>query len=230
MGIFPIAMNILQFWLIDSIVKASSGPVALEADVEEIATAHPDREPLFNAPSDDEDDDDHHHRRLRRPGDLENQLDRHTDHSSLGSPTKSYATTGITTPDDDERKSLNYKPVTEEPVESHSYPPSLSNSFTSGSPSSSTKRTKRLSNSIPLSRSNSASGGSKTPPHITAHNTQSTSLTAKESGNEWAVTWGEEDDDDAWGRPDEPSEAPKQPGRGHGAGVMQPEPRARRLS
>ncbi|KAG1805208.1 vacuolar membrane protein-domain-containing protein [Suillus subaureus] len=41
MGLFPIIMNILQFWLIDSIVKASS-------------KLH--REPLFRAPEDDEDD------------------------------------------------------------------------------------------------------------------------------------------------------------------------------
>ncbi|KAJ7693899.1 vacuolar membrane protein-domain-containing protein [Mycena rosella] len=49
MGVFPILMNILQFWLIDSIVKASG--VALDLD-----TPDPlDREPLFGAPDDDDD-------------------------------------------------------------------------------------------------------------------------------------------------------------------------------
>ncbi|KAF9034972.1 hypothetical protein BDZ89DRAFT_495987 [Hymenopellis radicata] len=54
MGIFPIVMNVLQFWLIDSIVKASE-PSTLSLDTD----AHDglDREPLFGVPSDDEDDD-----------------------------------------------------------------------------------------------------------------------------------------------------------------------------
>ncbi|KAG5732909.1 Transmembrane protein 110, partial [Termitomyces sp. T112] len=46
MGIFPIVMNVLQFWLIDSIVKASTKTLALEDGID--ATPH-DREPLFNA-------------------------------------------------------------------------------------------------------------------------------------------------------------------------------------
>ncbi|KAF7355681.1 hypothetical protein MSAN_01485900 [Mycena sanguinolenta] len=50
MGIFPIIMNILQFWLIDSIVKASG--VALDPDAPDPL----DREPLFHDP-DDEDDE-----------------------------------------------------------------------------------------------------------------------------------------------------------------------------
>ncbi|KAJ7749249.1 vacuolar membrane protein-domain-containing protein [Mycena olivaceomarginata] len=52
MGIFPILMNILQFWLIDSIVKASG--VALDLDSPDPL----DREPLFRSPDDDDDDDD----------------------------------------------------------------------------------------------------------------------------------------------------------------------------
>jgi hypothetical protein len=47
MGIFPIIMNIVQFWLIDSIVKAS----AIAQDVESI---HQDRDPLFSAPIEDD--------------------------------------------------------------------------------------------------------------------------------------------------------------------------------
>lgn len=54
MGVFPIIMNILQFWLIDSIVKASTEePLSLDSDAHD----NLDREPLFGAPSDDEDED-----------------------------------------------------------------------------------------------------------------------------------------------------------------------------
>ncbi|KZT43000.1 hypothetical protein SISSUDRAFT_1030178 [Sistotremastrum suecicum HHB10207 ss-3] len=51
MGIFPIIMNVIQFWIIDSIVKASSqGPVALGYQAAS--------EPLIDdVPSDHEDDD-----------------------------------------------------------------------------------------------------------------------------------------------------------------------------
>src|SRR5882762_1308924 len=45
MGLFPILMNVLQFWLVDSIVKASSA-VVLPSDSPRNST---DREPLFNA-------------------------------------------------------------------------------------------------------------------------------------------------------------------------------------
>lgn len=67
MGLFPIIMNIVQFWLIDSIVKSNA-----ESD----SDVHPssatsrhsyDREPLFNHNSDDDDDDDDD-----RPHDIEN--------------------------------------------------------------------------------------------------------------------------------------------------------------
>lgn len=53
MGLFPIFMNVVQFWLIDSIVKASGNA--------EIALNQPDssdREPLFHSSDDDGDDDD----------------------------------------------------------------------------------------------------------------------------------------------------------------------------
>ncbi|KAG2343662.1 hypothetical protein BDR05DRAFT_883813 [Suillus weaverae] len=55
MGLFPIIMNILQFWLIDSIVKASSTSVELPTSSPRMSDVH-DREPLFRAPEDDEDD------------------------------------------------------------------------------------------------------------------------------------------------------------------------------
>ncbi|KAL4264337.1 Vacuolar membrane protein [Pleurotus pulmonarius] len=95
MGIFPIAMNILQFWLIDSIVKASSttSPLALETDADGA-----DREPLFRGSMDDEDDDNDD-----GPGrDIENR--RHRVRSPSRSPArsrdrqKSSSSTSLTTP------------------------------------------------------------------------------------------------------------------------------------
>lgn len=53
MGIFPIFMNVIQFWLIDSIVKASTSSTAVRSNSDS-----QDREPLFNSPDDDDDDDD----------------------------------------------------------------------------------------------------------------------------------------------------------------------------
>jgi len=113
MGIFPIIMNILQFWLIDSIVKASS-IIALDGN----SPSHFDsehREPLFNIPSDDEDDD---------PGDLENQRRiRRLPFPSDGQRGKSS--------DVDEPKSTSSSAIHDD----HSYPPSLSNSITLVAPS-----------------------------------------------------------------------------------------------
>ncbi|KAI0080820.1 hypothetical protein K474DRAFT_1636771 [Panus rudis PR-1116 ss-1] len=69
MGIFPIIMNVLQFWLIDSIVKASAQntTVVLPTDTPR-SSADEDREPLFQAMSDDEDED----AQVIRPHDIEN--------------------------------------------------------------------------------------------------------------------------------------------------------------
>jgi hypothetical protein len=65
MGLFPIAMNILQFWLIDSIVKATQQPaVALDSEEGHDSDV---REPLFRASEDDDDDDD----AGERPRDIE---------------------------------------------------------------------------------------------------------------------------------------------------------------
>ena len=50
MGIFPIIMNIAQFWLIDSIVKASATAMAAQG----IVPTHQDRDPLLSAPAVDD--------------------------------------------------------------------------------------------------------------------------------------------------------------------------------
>ncbi|KAL1739115.1 vacuolar membrane protein-domain-containing protein [Schizophyllum fasciatum] len=134
MGLFPIIMNILQFWLIDSIVKASE--VALPSHDEHLDEHDPlDREPLFEARSDDEDDD------VGRPRhDIENP--RSTSHSRSPmrrsrSIHKDDAFTSIrsaslgdikgTPPSDSEGHD-----------EHHSYPPSLSSSLASASSAAST--------------------------------------------------------------------------------------------
>lgn len=55
MGLFPIFMNVVQFWLIDSIVKASgNAEIALPFNQPDSS----DREPLFHSSDDDDDDDD----------------------------------------------------------------------------------------------------------------------------------------------------------------------------
>ena len=56
MGLFPIIMNVLQFWLIDSIVKAHTQPLALTDDTPRLDARDGDREPLFRADSSDEDE------------------------------------------------------------------------------------------------------------------------------------------------------------------------------
>ena len=50
MGIFPIIMNIVQFWLIDSIVKASATAMTAQG----IVPTHQDRDPLLSAPAVDD--------------------------------------------------------------------------------------------------------------------------------------------------------------------------------
>jgi len=55
MGLFPIFMNVVQFWLIDSIVKASGNAgITLPSNQPDSS----DREPLFHTLDDDGDDDD----------------------------------------------------------------------------------------------------------------------------------------------------------------------------
>lgn len=52
MGVFPILMNIIQFWIIDSIVKSSKEPVKL--DPEGGLVTDEDREPLISTEDEEE--------------------------------------------------------------------------------------------------------------------------------------------------------------------------------
>lgn len=63
MGIFPIIMNILQFWFIDSIVKAHHHNVRLDAATD----SQVDHEPLFRSSSDDEDQGGHVRHDIENP-------------------------------------------------------------------------------------------------------------------------------------------------------------------
>ncbi|KAG6850644.1 hypothetical protein H0H93_010837 [Arthromyces matolae] len=115
MGIFPIIMNVLQFWLIDSIVKASTKSVALEDN--ESHDGRPDREPLFNATSDDEDVDYRHN-------DIERAPTRPRPHL----PTPNLHVESTDSIRDDYKSGANS--IVEDSAE-HSYPPSLSTSYSS---------------------------------------------------------------------------------------------------
>jgi len=57
MGLFPIIMNVLQFWLIDSIVKAHAPPLTLADGSSRLGSHDGDREPLFLADGSDEEED-----------------------------------------------------------------------------------------------------------------------------------------------------------------------------
>ena len=58
MGLFPITMNILQFWLIDSIVKASAKQIDTTQSERPPRTPAGDNEPLINASDSNSDDED----------------------------------------------------------------------------------------------------------------------------------------------------------------------------
>ncbi|KAI0940023.1 hypothetical protein AcV5_001242 [Taiwanofungus camphoratus] len=155
MGLFPIMMNVIQFWVIDSIVKSSPvASVALPSDSRR-CSLDPDNEPLFRASSDDEDDGGS----LPTRHDIENPRLRSRSHSrdgltedlpigepkSLSSGTATIAGSGSNTP---VPKAIDID-VGSHTAAAHAYPPSLSSSFasTSMSPAS----------SVPSSRSKSAS-------------------------------------------------------------------------
>lgn len=133
MGLFPIMMNVIQFWLIDSIVKASvhGAPVALPTDA-----VDPDQEPLFRGSIDDDDEDDNH------PHDIENPPVRPRSYSPLKdgriSPTeeenKSSTAISITPAASGSGTPKNVEDHALHPVV-HAYPPSMGS--TSSSPASS---------------------------------------------------------------------------------------------
>lgn len=132
MGLFPILMNIIQFWLIDSIVKASGSALALptESARGSIDSAN---EPLFQADPDEDEDDDGEPPRH----DIENPAPRSVSRSrddsvkqapdeskSFGSEATTAAGSGSNTP----LPKVVDSPSA--PVDIHAYPPSLASTAT----------------------------------------------------------------------------------------------------
>ncbi|KAF7352443.1 hypothetical protein MVEN_01209000 [Mycena venus] len=126
MGIFPIIMNILQFWLIDSIVKASG--VALDLD-----TPDPlDREPLFHTPDEDDDDETPNARHYNHAQtDIESHP--HPVNRPLSpSSGRSRSSDKLRTPMEPKSSGSS---SSSQPVDIHAYPPSTASSASSVSSS-----------------------------------------------------------------------------------------------
>ena len=120
MGIFPIIMNVLQFWLIDSIVKASGNSyVELDDNSSESELyVTQDCEPLFRAPEDEDED-------YYRPSDIENGRARQSSSPPSYDVRDKPFITGST------EYNNHYPATTSEQHADHSYPPSLASSMSS---------------------------------------------------------------------------------------------------
>ncbi|KAF8914263.1 vacuolar membrane protein-domain-containing protein [Gymnopilus junonius] len=202
MGIFPITMNIVQFWLIDSIVKASTtGPLTL--DVEQ--GTYEDHEPIFHAP---ENDDDHGHgadvsdsRRFRNSI---SSLDSRGLHSQDDLSFATEDATKVSTPNPKSSASSS-KHV----IESHEYPPSLSSSFSSNASypnkvpreaKNLLKKTKRREPSTPthirVAREGSSRNSSMAPASIprTPSPPTAAAVVVPQDRAEWADPWDDSND------------------------------------
>ncbi|KII95262.1 hypothetical protein PLICRDRAFT_208245 [Plicaturopsis crispa FD-325 SS-3] len=162
MGIFPITMNVLQFWLIDSIVKASADS-AVVLPTNSRHDSYEDREPLFNAPEDDDGDDDHG----SRPHDIENPPPRKSSRPASHEFDKNDDAT-LTFPSDGDHNKRSGSSTPSAPGDSslqsmatHAYPPSLSSS-----PSSSYTATSRHKSKSPSSKSLRRSKPPPAPLHL----------------------------------------------------------------
>lgn len=116
-------MNVLQFWLIDSIVKASSANVPPQLPVNSSTNVSEDVEPLFNIPDFEDEDDGSHGASY----DIESQ-------GRSGS--LNYSRDSIPISPTEETKDIPGKGITpnhrtEPGQEAHSYPPNTSTSPTS---------------------------------------------------------------------------------------------------
>ncbi|KIY73895.1 hypothetical protein CYLTODRAFT_416551 [Cylindrobasidium torrendii FP15055 ss-10] len=197
MGIFPIIMNTLQFWLIDSIVKASpEESVSLNTDAHDGL----DREPLFRA---SEDDDGGADQVGQQRYDVENPRALSSSSPEHGSAS-SGNTSGSVTPVPTGSKE------SESDTGAHSYPPSLSSSITSTSSSMSSLGKppireatklgkKRKTAPTPLHVHQSSVPAINSPGQITAPlepKTQDISLqAAPQQSHDWDDGWGDEADD-----------------------------------
>ncbi|KAI0775900.1 vacuolar membrane protein-domain-containing protein [Trametes elegans] len=160
MGIFPILMNVLQFWLIDSIVKGSGNyaPLSLIHDSPR-GSMDPDSEPLFRASEDDSDDDGYparHDIENPRPRSISRSPSRDADQlsgepKSVSSGTATAIPSGSSTPIP--------KPI-DTAAAAHAYPPSQISPGTSPSSSISSSS----SSSLRTSSSSRTRGRRRSPP------------------------------------------------------------------
>ena len=197
MGLFPIMMNVLQFWLIDSIVKGSSNyaPLTLVSETPR-GSMDPDSEPLFHA-SDDEDDDDgqsaRHDIENPRPRSISRSRSRDERRLSAGEP-KSVSSGTITAVPSGSTTPVP-KPI-DTGVTVHAYPPAGAaaspSSASSHVSSSSLSRSRRRSPPPPLSlQARKASYPNieisrSAPPVEEQHH---------DDDEKWA-SWGEDDEED----------------------------------
>jgi hypothetical protein len=194
MGIFPIIMNILQFWLIDSIVKASASSVALPYDSPRHLDDNQDQEPLFTSNSDDEDDD-------PRSQDIENQRGAHSHPSthSHGDQQKTMLIKGEQKVPDSTGSTLGQSGSTGDAM--HAYPPSISGSgLPSFNPPSLPKSIRKYKRSppppIPITSVNQPAVNSPLPqsqPQSIYHQHHTLPAPA-EKEDDWAETWEDSDD------------------------------------
>lgn len=202
MGIFPIIMNIVQFWLIDSIVKASaqSASVALPSDTPR-PSEDADREPLFRANSDDEDEGD------ERPHDIENPPPRSRSRSPLPNKPSSLVIPENKLSAGSSRTATSSGSVTPSPKDAeleashaiglHAYPPASS---AGTSPVSSVSSSSRLS----MMSSSSKRNRRTPPPPITVHPRDNIGVATNATPDPTAVAAIQEpepvavDDEKAW--------------------------------
>ncbi|KAH9855006.1 Vacuolar membrane protein-domain-containing protein [Lenzites betulinus] len=158
MGLFPIMMNIIQFWLIDSIVKGS-GNNALSLDTDSSrGSGDLDREPLFRASEDDSDDDDGLPPRhdIENPRSISRSRSPASNHLPVSGEPKSVGS-GATTVIPSGSSTPVPKPI-DTMVAAHSYPPNHAGLSPGTSPSSS------ISSSSASSSSSRSRGRRRSPP------------------------------------------------------------------
>jgi len=122
MGIFPIIMNIAQFWLIDSIVKASA--VALTA--QDVESTDQDREPLFRAPAEEDDG-----QPLPRLETLNRGSSRRSVSSLVSRDPEPHVNTPYQTTTTIPGERESGASSSQRPLDANAYPPSLSSSISS---------------------------------------------------------------------------------------------------
>ncbi|KAH7923663.1 hypothetical protein BV22DRAFT_1130483 [Leucogyrophana mollusca] len=192
MGLFPIIMNVLQFWLIDSIVKASSGSDILPSSSPRDSDAQ-DREPLFRSGDDDDDSPVVRH-------DLENPPQPSCSRTQSGDDIKTVVGSeesksvfsGVATP-----LTISDRPTS---LAAHDYPPESAGSSLSRASSSSSRSRHKYKRSPPppleFHLPHAPAINSPDPPRSGRHDSQRHSLAstpAAESNSDHGSSWEKDD-------------------------------------